>query len=161
MTDEKNKKSEIELQGYEVSPTQGNEVSPIVNETVIEPEVVVVLDRRDPETAARVKRLSAIGLNQTATAIAAQISHAELRKYYIADYNAGQASMQEVVATAAMEQVMAGNPQMIQFMAKTKLGWNETNIVEHIGEVRAVVSAVPLTKEEFAQRYLEQKEEEE
>ena len=67
--------------------------------------------------------------------------------------------MQEVVATAAMEQVKAGNPQMIMFVAKTRLGWNETNIVAHVGEVRAVVSNKPLTEAEFEARYLNPPEE--
>lgn len=116
---------------------------------------------KDVETSARVRRLAAIGLSKNATAIAARITLGELNRHYLEEYMAGQAGMQEVVATAAMEQVMAGNPQMIQFVAKTKLGWNETNIVEHVGEVRAVVSAVPLTKEEFAARYLEKSEDSE
>ena len=148
MTDEKNKKSETEIEIQTQVEMKGCEVSQ-----------VIPTSPRDPDTAAMVTRLSKVGLNQTAVAVAARITPDALRKYYLADYHAGQASMQEVVATAAMEQVMAGNPQMIQFMAKTKLGWNETNIVEHIGEVRAVVSAVPLSKEEFSKRYLEQSEE--
>lgn len=142
MTDSANKNSETEI-----------EIQTVV-------EVVPVSPAKDPEIAAMVKRLAAIGLNQTAVAIAARIGANDLRKYYMEEYRAGQATMQEIVASAAMEQVAAGNPQMIQFMAKTKLGWNETNIVEHIGEVRAVVSAVPLTKEEFSKRYLEQNSEE-
>ena len=62
--------------------------------------------------------------------------------------------MAETVASAAMEQVRSGNPQMIMFMAKTRLGWTETNVLEHTGTVNAVVSAKPLSREEFEARYL-------
>lgn len=145
---EKNLKSEIDLD-LVVMPQgrTGGATEPIRYE-------------KDPETSARVKRLAAIGLTKNATAIAARITIGELNRHYAEEFMSGQAGMQEVVATAAMEQVMAGNPQMIQFVAKTKLGWNETNVVEHVGEVRAVISAVPLSKEEFAARYLEKSTEE-
>lgn len=158
MTDEKKFKSQNENL-VDVSRQDKNSEIVTTNQTIVEIEPkyeleVAPIPKRNPDVAAMVKRLSRVGLNQTAVAIAAKISPDELRKYYMEDFHAGQASMQEVVATAAMEQVMAGNPQMIQFMAKTKLGWNETNIVEHIGEVRSVISAVPMTREEFEAKYL-------
>jgi hypothetical protein len=62
--------------------------------------------------------------------------------------------MQEVVARGLMEQAMAGNPQILMYLGKSKLGWTESNTVEHIGTVNAVVSARPLTKEEFEAKYL-------
>jgi hypothetical protein len=49
---------------------------------------------------------------------------------------------------------MAGNPQVLMYLGKSKLGWTEANVVEHVGEIRAVVSAKPLSREEFEQRYL-------
>lgn len=114
--------------------------------------------QKDAEIGAMIERLSRIGLSKTAVSIAARISPNELTKYYAEEFAAGQARMQEVVASAAMEQVMAGNPAMIMYMAKAKLGWTETNVVEHVGEIRAVVSAKPLTREEFEQRYLKKDE---
>jgi hypothetical protein len=39
-------------------------------------------------------------------------------------------------------------------MMKTKLGWVENQVIEHTGEVRAVVSSKPLSTEEFTQRFL-------
>jgi hypothetical protein len=35
------------------------------------------------------------------------------------------------------------------------LGWTEANVVEHVGEIRAVVSAKPLSRDEFVAKYLE------
>jgi hypothetical protein len=39
-------------------------------------------------------------------------------------------------------------------LLKTKLGWSEQQTLEITGEIRSVVSAKPLTKEEFVQKYL-------
>jgi hypothetical protein len=62
--------------------------------------------------------------------------------------------MQEVVARGLMEQAMAGNPQVLMYLGKSKLGWTEANVVEHVGTINAVVSAKPLTRDEFEARYL-------
>lgn len=69
--------------------------------------------------------------------------------------------MQEVVARGLMEQAMAGNPQVLMYLGKAKLGWSEANIVEHVGTVNAVVSAKPLSREEFEAKYLNPSAEEE
>jgi hypothetical protein len=34
------------------------------------------------------------------------------------------------------------------------LGWSEQQVIEHTGEIRAVVSSKPMSKEEFVQKYL-------
>jgi hypothetical protein len=62
--------------------------------------------------------------------------------------------MQRGLATVAVEQAMGGNTPVLIHLLKTKLGWNETQVIEHTGEVRNVVSAKPMTKEEFIQRYI-------
>ena len=109
---------------------------------------------KDPEIALRIRDLARTGLSKKGTALMCGLSPVELTKWYGEDYDAGQSSMEHVVAAAAMEQVMAGNPQMIMFVAKTKLGWSEHNVVEHVGTVNAVVSARPLSREEFEAKYL-------
>lgn len=109
---------------------------------------------KDEETSERVKRLAALGLSKTAVAVAARLSPRELTSWYNDEYLAGQASMQEVVASGLLEQARAGNPQILMYLGKSKLGWTESNTVEHVGTVHAVVSAKPLTQEEFAQKYL-------
>ena len=109
---------------------------------------------KDAEISAAVTRLARLGLTKSAVAIACRLTPVELTKWYGDEYAAGQAGMQEVVARGLMEQAMAGNPQVLMYLGKAKLGWSEANIIEHVGTVNAVVSAKPLTREEFAQKYL-------
>jgi hypothetical protein len=133
-------------------------------ETAVEPVIVKQPPRRkdysnqryekDGETSAMVTRLARLGLSKTAVAIAARLSPNELTKWYGEEYAAGQAGMQEVVARGLMEQAMAGNPQVLMYLGKSKLGWTEANVVEHVGTVNAVVSAKPLSREEFEAKYL-------
>jgi hypothetical protein len=133
-------------------------------ETAVEPVIVKQPPRRkdysnqryekDGDTSAMVTRLARLGLSKTAVAIAARLSPNELTKWYGEEYAAGQAGMQEVVARGLMEQAMAGNPQVLMYLGKSKLGWTEANVVEHVGTVNAVVSAKPLSREEFERKYL-------
>ena len=116
---------------------------------------------KDPETSAAVTRLAKLGLTKTAVAIACRLSPNELTKWYGEEYAAGQAGMQEVVARGLMEQAMAGNPQILMYLGKSKLGWTEANVVEHVGTINAVVSAKPLSRDEFEAKYLTRDEEEE
>jgi len=109
---------------------------------------------KDAETSAMVTRLAKLGLSKSAVAIASRLSPQELTKWYGEEYAAGQAGMQEVVARGLMEQAMAGNPQVLMYLGKSKLGWTEANTVEHVGTINAVVSAKPLSREEFEKRYL-------
>ena len=109
---------------------------------------------KDPETCGAVTRLARLGLSKSAVAIACRLSPQELTKWYGEEYAAGQAGMQEVVARGLMDQAMAGNPQVLMYLGKSKLGWTEANVVEHVGTINAVVSARPLSREEFEQRYL-------
>lgn len=131
----------------------------------IEPKAIVINPPRrkdysnqryekDAETSAMVTRLAGLGLSKSAVAIASRLSPQELSKWYGEEYAAGQAGMQEVVARGLMEQAMAGNPQILMYLGKAKLGWSEANIVEHVGTINAVVSARPLSREEFEKRYL-------
>lgn len=116
---------------------------------------------KDPETCGAVTRLARLGLTKSAVAIACRLSPNELTKWYGEEYAAGQAGMQEVVARGLMEQAMAGNPQILMYLGKAKLGWTESNTVEHVGTINAVVSAKPLSREEFEQKYLNSNAEDE
>lgn len=109
---------------------------------------------KDPEIMGAVERLARLGLSKSAVSIACRITPAQLTAHYLEEYGKGQAGMQEVVARGLMDQAMAGNPQVLMYLGKSKLGWTEANVVEHVGEIRAVVSAKPLSREEFEQRYL-------
>jgi hypothetical protein len=110
---------------------------------------------KDPVVSDKIKRLAALGLNKTAVAVASGLTPFALTKFYAEEFASGQSQMQEIVAQGLLDQAKAGNPQILMYLGKTKLGWTETNTVEHIGEIRAVVSAKPLTRDEFEQKYLD------
>jgi hypothetical protein len=116
---------------------------------------------RDPFIARQVATLASFGLSMGSTAIACNITFDTLKKFYREDYNQGAVFQQKRIAALAMEAAESGSVPMIMFLAKTKLGWVETQQIEHIGEVKAVVSAKPLSREEFAAKYLNQDDEEE
>lgn len=117
--------------------------------------------KRNEFIARQVSTLASFGLSMGSTAIACNITFEQLKKWYREDYNRGAVWQQKRIAAMAMEAAETGSVPMIMFLAKTKLGWVETQQIEHIGEVRAVVSAKPLTREEFAAKYLEQEEDKE
>lgn len=135
--DEENKNSEVEV----LPP-------------VLTPKANTVNHIRDERLASQIRDLGRLGLSKGNVAIAARIGDVVFKKYYLEDFLAGQAEMQRGLATVAVEQAMNGNTPVLLHLLKTKLGWNETQVIEHTGEVRNVVSAKPMTKEEFIQRYL-------
>ncbi len=111
---------------------------------------------KDEVVAGQVERLAAVALTKTQVAIACRLSVDQLTKLYAEEYARGLAKAQDKIASKAMEAVEKGNPQMIMYMAKARLGWTENNVVEHVGEVRHTVSAKAMTREEFARKYLEE-----
>lgn len=111
---------------------------------------------KDEIVAGQVERLAAVALTKTQVAIACRLSVDQLTKLYAEEYAKGLAKAQNMIASKAMEAVEKGNPQMIMYMAKARLGWTENNVVEHVGEVRHTVSAKAMTREEFARKYLEE-----
>lgn len=108
----------------------------------------------DEEVAQQVRELARLGLSKNAVRLFLKMRFDSFDRLYGEAYLEGQASMQRRLAGLAMEQAEAGNVPMLMYLCKTKLGWNETSVVEHVGEVRTVVSAIPLTREEFARKYL-------
>lgn len=150
--------SETDLKEVAIS----EEVVAIKNPS-IEPEVLPI-DRskpiggrsieRDESVASQVRVLGRYGLSKSAVRIALKIEQQPFERLYADDFYEGQAEMQKRIASLAMDAAEAGNVPMIMYLCKTKLGWNETNIVEHVGEVRSVVSAKPMSREEFEARYL-------
>ena len=109
---------------------------------------------KDPVIATQARVLGSYGLGVGAVMTALRVRDGVFRKYYKEDYLEGQAAMQKQIAVLAMEAAKEGSVPMIMYLCKSKLGWNETNVVEHTGEVRSVVSNRPMTKEEFTQKYL-------
>jgi len=151
--------NETDLKQSEVS-----EVSSITAESTPLPNTVLpeVLPKQSPShekcerIGAQIRDMARMGLTKGNVAIAARISPYLLEKYYSEEFLQGEAEMRKGLATVAMAEAMSGNTALLLHLVKTKLGWNETQLIEHSGEVRSVVSAKPLTKEEFAQRFLNQ-----
>lgn len=103
---------------------------------------------------AQIRDMARMGLTRGNVAIAARISPYILDKYYADEYAAGEGEMRKGLATVAMAEALNGNTAILLHLVKTKLGWNETQLIQHSGEVRSVVSAKPLSKEEFAEKFL-------
>jgi len=103
---------------------------------------------------AQIRDMARMGLTKGNVAIAARISPYLLDKYYADEFAQGEGEMRKGLASVAMAEAMSGNTAILLHLVKTKLGWNETQLIEHSGEVRSVVSAKPLSKEEFIQKFL-------
>jgi len=148
----------------DLKQSKGSETSPITAEATPLSNTVLpeVLPKQSPShekcerIGAQIRDMARMGLTKGNVAIAARISPYLLEKYYSEEFLQGEAEMRKGLATVAMAEAMSGNTALLLHLVKTKLGWNETQLIEHSGEVRSVVSAKPLTKEEFAQRFLNQ-----
>jgi hypothetical protein len=111
---------------------------------------------RSEELARQVRILSSLGLSKSNIAVFLGMSPPKLEKDYGGELVEGKKEMNIKLARLAMDAAEAGDSKMIQYLCKVKLGWTETSTVEHVGEVRAVISAKPLSKEEFETKYLAQ-----
>lgn len=130
-----------------------------ISEPEVLPPVMRVIPQtrdhqRDEQLALQIRDLARHGLSKSSTALTARVSVYILEKYYLDEFLEGQAEMQKGLASVAIAEAMNGNTPILLHLLKTKLGWSEQHQIEISGEVRNVVSAKPLTKEEFVQRYL-------
>lgn len=116
---------------------------------------------RSEEVARQVAKLSSLGISKHSIAAFLEIKPETFAKLYEKDMVAGTYRMNVKLASLAMAMAEAGDSKMVQFLCKTKLGWTETATIEHVGEVKAVISAKPLSEEEFAKQYLADNESEE
>ena len=110
--------------------------------------------QRDEQLALQIRDLGRLGLSKSSAALAARITPYLLDKYYSEAFLEGQSEMQKGLASVAIAEAMNGNTPVLLHLLKTKLGWSEQQTLEITGEIRSVVSAKPLTKEEFVQKYL-------
>lgn len=109
---------------------------------------------KDERLGLQIRDMAGMGLSKSQCALAARISTHLLDKYYLEEFLDGQGGMQKGLASVAVAEAMNGNTPVLLHLLKTKLGWSEQHQIEISGEVRSVVSAKPLTKEEFVQKYL-------
>jgi hypothetical protein len=153
--------NETDLKRDEVVETVANSSEAIVNSNTVLPEV---LPKQSPShekcerIGSQIRDMARMGLTKGNVAIAARVSPYILDKYYGEEFSAGEAEMRKGLASVAMAEAMSGNTAILLHLVKTKLGWNETQLIEHSGEVRSVVSAKPLSKEEFIQRFIDKDE---
>ena len=153
--------NETDLKRDEVVETVANSSEAIVNSNTVLPEV---LPKQNPShekcerIGSQIRDMARMGLTKGNVAIAARVSPYILDKYYGEEFSAGEAEMRKGLASVAMAEAMSGNTAILLHLVKTKLGWNETQLIEHSGEVRSVVSAKPLSKEEFIQRFIDKDE---
>ena len=153
--------NETDLKRDEVVETVANSSEAIVSSNTVLPEV---LPKQSPShekcerIGSQIRDMARMGLTKGNVAIAARVSPYILDKYYGEEFSAGEAEMRKGLASVAMAEAMSGNTAILLHLVKTKLGWNETQLIEHSGEVRSVVSAKPLSKEEFIQRFIDKDE---
>lgn len=153
--------NETDLKRDEVVETVADDSEPIVSSNAVLPEV---LPKQSPShekcerIGSQIRDMARMGLTKGNVAIAARVSPYILDKYYGEEFSAGEAEMRKGLASVAMAEAMSGNTAILLHLVKTKLGWNETQLIEHSGEVRSVVSAKPLSKEEFIQRFIDKDE---
>jgi hypothetical protein len=153
--------NETDLKRDEVVESVANSSEPIVSSNAVLPEV---LPKQSPShekcerIGSQIRDMARMGLTKGNVAIAARVSPYILDKYYAEEFAAGEAEMRKGLASVAMAEAMSGNTAILLHLVKTKLGWNETQLIEHSGEVRSVVSAKPLSKEEFIQRFIDKDE---
>jgi hypothetical protein len=125
---------------------------------VLPPVMMSVQNQRyhikTPELANQIFDLGRLGLSKSNAAYAARISTHLLEKYYLDDFARGVAEMQRGLASVAVAEALNGNTPVLIHLLKTKLGWSEQHQIELSGEVRNVVSAKPMSKEEFIERYI-------
>jgi hypothetical protein len=138
-----------------------SEAEPILKNPEVEvlPPVMRVVPQtrdhqKDEQLGLQIRDLGRLGLSKSSAALAARITPYLLDKYYSEEFLEGQSQMQKGLASVAITEAMNGNTPVLLHLLKTKLGWSEQQTLEITGEVRAVVSAKPLSKEEFIQKYL-------
>jgi len=112
--------------------------------------------QKDEQLALQIRDMGRLGLSKSSTALAARITPYLLDKYYSDEFLEGQSQMQKGLATVAIAEAMNGNTPILLHLLKTKLGWSEQQTLEITGEIRSVVSAKPMSKEEFVAKYLTQ-----
>jgi hypothetical protein len=137
-----------------------DEKEALVPEVVGNPERSPRHHVRHAEKALVVYRMAGLGLTKGACAKCIGVSLSVFNREYLEDYDTGTIDMQQELAKLAFDIAKEGNVPMLLHLVKTKLGWNEKQTVEHVGEVRSIVSNRPLTKEEFEARYLSENKEE-
>lgn len=102
-----------------------------------------------PESRAVVQELSAFGIPQDRIAERLGISSRTLREHYAEQVDHGKEHANLSVYKTAFDLATSGEcPAMTMFWCKTRMGWKETNVVEHSGGIQHY-DLSKLTDEQF------------
>ena len=100
------------------------------------------------KTREQVQMLATIGTPQKIIAKILEINRETLAKHYDAELTLSKAQADARVALSLYQNALGGNVAAQIFWCKTRLGWKETNVVEH-KEFAVLVEGPELTEEEW------------
>jgi hypothetical protein len=102
-----------------------------------------------PESRAVVRELAAFGIPQDRIAERLEISSKTLREHYTDEIDNAKDEANLTVYKTAFSLATSGEcPAMTMFWCKTRMGWKETNVVEHSGGIQHY-DLTKLTDEQF------------
>ena len=84
------------------------------------------------ESRKLVKGLSAVGIRYVDIAQKLEITDDTLRKHYKKELEEGRIDANTTIGTTLFQQAKAGNTTALIFWLKTRAGWKETNVTEHV-----------------------------
>lgn len=109
----------------------------------------------DPIQGVKVLELAMKGMRPSEVCIFLGMPRQRFERQYQQDYNRGKVNRKHKAVARWDEEIRDGNWDALKFQLKTEHGYVEKAQLEHSGELRAVVSNKPLSKEEFAAKYLD------
>jgi predicted ArsR family transcriptional regulator len=86
----------------------------------------------DEKSRLLVKSLSAVGIRYIDIAQKLDITDDTLRKHYKKELEEGRIDANTQMGTTLFQQAKAGNTTALIFWLKTRAGWKETSITEHV-----------------------------
>ena len=107
----------------------------------------------DPQSRAFVEAGAMGGIPQDDLAAALGISDVTLRKHYREELDHGMTKANARVVQTAFQQATSGkSPAMTMFWLKTRMGWKETQEMEHSGEIDVQSDALENVMQSIADR---------
>jgi hypothetical protein len=88
----------------------------------------------------QVETLAGLGVPTDQIALIMGCGETTIKKYFQPELSTGVAKANAKVALWAFSLAERGNPTMIIFLCKTRLGWKDKTEVEHTGDVRVVIN---------------------
>jgi hypothetical protein len=86
-----------------------------------------------------VEQMSAVGIDQETISGALKIDPKTLRKWYAEELDHAATKANAAVGGKLYNKAMSGDTTAMIFWLKTRMGWKETNHVEHVGDFQITV----------------------